>query len=165
MQKLADLFGLNDDIWIKHSNKFSVWSRFIILPLLAFSIWSRVWIGWYCWFLIVALIFWTWINPRVFNKPRTTKHWASKAVLGERVWLKNSELSIPTHHIHAVRVLNALTTSGIPFIAWGLYHYELWPTVFGTVLVIVGKLWFLDRMVWIYEDMKEFSKEYQSWEY
>jgi hypothetical protein len=30
---------------------------------------------------------------------------------------------------------------------------HMWATIFGTVVVILGKTWFLDRMVWLCEDM------------
>lgn len=31
--------------------------------------------------------------------------------------------------------------------------------------VYAGKVWFLDRMVWLYEDMKEVTPEYSGWLY
>ena len=165
LDKVTSLFGLNDETWIRHSNKWSVWTRLLILPLLAIAIWSRVWIGWYSLLFVVILLFWTWINPRFFRKPKTTKHWASKAVFGERVWLKTKELPIPKHHKSAIAVLNTVTGLGLPFLAWGLYALHVWSIILGLTLVILGKMWFLDRMVWVYEDMKNKSKKYLSWEY
>ena len=32
-------------------------------------------------------------------------------------------------------------------------------------LIYLGKMWFLDRMVWLYEDMKDTTPEYRSWLY
>ena len=163
--KITELFGLNDETWLQHSNPWSVWTRMVILPLLAVAIWSHIWIGWYSVGLVSILIFWTWINPRFFGKPITTKHWASKAVFGERVWLRNNELPIPAHHLRAITILNIITGSGLPFLAWGLYELHIWSVLLGLTLVISGKLWFLDRMVWVYEDMKHKSEEYLSWEW
>jgi hypothetical protein len=48
---------------------------------------------------------------------------------------------------------------------WGLVDLSIWPTLLGVVLVYLGKLWFIDRMVWIYQDMKDENLEYQSWLY
>jgi len=45
--KLAKLFGLQGDRLLRHANPISVWTRFAVLPLLALSIWSPVWIGWW----------------------------------------------------------------------------------------------------------------------
>jgi len=165
LRKVTKVFGLNDTTWMRHSNKWSVWTRFIILPSLAVAIWSRIWIGWYSLLSVVVLVFWTWINPRFFGKPKTTKHWASKAVFGERVWLNTKEIQIPKHHKRAILILNIITGSGLPFLIWGLYKFHIWGVLLGLVLVIFGKLWFLDRMVWVYEDMKTKSDEYSSWEY
>jgi len=165
LNKVTKLFGLNDTTWMQHSNPWSVWTRLFILPFFALSIWSRIWIGKYSILLVVVLIFWTWINPRFFGKPSTTKHWSSKAVFGERVWLKKKEIAIPQHHIKVAFILNLITGSGLPFLIWGLYALHIWSVLIGLFIVILGKMWFLDRMVWIYEDMKDSSDEYISWEY
>lgn len=165
LEKATKVFGLNDVTWMRHSNKWSVWTRFFILPLLAVAIWSRIWIGLYSLLFVAALVFWTWINPRFFGKPKTTKHWASKAVLGERVWLNSKEIKIPKHHRRAILILNIITGLGLPFLVWGLYQFHIWGVVIGLILVILGKMWFLDRMVWVYEDMKTKSDKYLSWEY
>ena len=96
---------------------------------------------------------------------KNTKYWTSRAVLGERVWLRRNQLPVPQHHRKAIVVLNTVTASGIPFFIWGLYSLQLWPTVLGVLLVYVGKMWFLDRMVWIYQDMEDSSTEYKGWLY
>ena len=49
-QRVAKLFGLSGDSWERHANPISVWTRFAVLPMLALSIWSRDWIGWWAWF-------------------------------------------------------------------------------------------------------------------
>jgi Family of unknown function (DUF6653) len=165
LNKLTKLFGLNNKTWMQHSNPWSVWTRMLILPLLALAVWSRVWLGWYSLIPIGLMIFWTWINPRFFGKPKSTKHWSSKAVFGERVWLNRKKSPIPKHHLRLILILNIITGLGLPFLIWGLYDFHIWAVVLGLVIVIMGKMWFLDRMVWVYEDMKTGSKEYSSWEY
>lgn len=165
LKKVPKLFGLNNETWMQHANKWSVWTRFFILPLIAVVIWHRDSLEIYTWFYIGLILFWTWINPRFFKKPKTTKHWASKAVFGERVWLKTKELPIPKHHHRAITVLNIITGAGLPAVGWGLYQLDFWMTLFGLTLVILGKMWFLDRMVWLYEEMKTKSDEYASWDY
>ena len=124
------------------------------ITLLGSSIWSHIWIGWYNLIIIGVLLFWTWINPRFFGKPKTTKHWASKAVFGERVWLRKDELPIAKHHLRAILVLNIITGSGLPFLAWGLYELQVWPVLLGLTLVILGKMWFLDRPSRLYRGIK-----------
>lgn len=36
----------------------------------------------------------------------------------------------------------------------GLWKLEIYLTIIGTVTVYMAKMWFLDRMVWVFEDMK-----------
>ena len=49
-------------------------------------------------------------------------------------------------------------------IIYGLVVLEIWPALFGAGVAIIGKTWFVDRMVWLYEDMKHIS-EYGKWQY
>jgi len=39
----------------------------------------------------------------------------------------------------------------------------VWATVAGTVVMMIAKLWFLDRMVWLFDEMKDTNDEYRSW--
>ena len=40
-----------------------------------------------------------------------------------------------------------------------------WPCVLGLMVEMLGQWWFADRMVWLYEDMKDKDPEYQRWLY
>lgn len=44
--KIADLFNLTDENWMKHANPWSVWARYSVLPLIVIVFWSRLLIGW-----------------------------------------------------------------------------------------------------------------------
>ena len=162
---LARAFGMSDEVWSRHANPWSVWTRFAILPLLVPAVWSRVWIGWWAVVPVAVLCAWAWLNPRAFPRPRTTRTWASKAVLGERVWLERKKVPIPPAHRAAPHLLSALSALGLPFLVWGLIALAPWPTAFGLGFVILGKLWFLDRMVWLYEDMVDADPRYRGWLY
>jgi hypothetical protein len=117
-------------------------------------------------YLIFASLAWLFLNPILFNKPASTKNWASKAVLGERIYLDRANLSLPTHHKTLLYlVLNSIALVGfIVALASGIV-YSLWGAILGISLTYLAKSWFLDRMVWLYEDMKGQSKTYQDWEY
>ena len=43
--RVARVFGLSGQSWMRHANPASVWTRFAVLPLLMLSVWSRDWIG------------------------------------------------------------------------------------------------------------------------
>lgn len=164
-QQIAAVFSMSDAVWQRHTNPWSVWTRNTVLPLLVFALWTRVWLGTWAIFAIAAALFWMWLNPRLFEPPQSTDNWASKAVLGERVLLNQDEIPIPPHHQKMATILNLVALLGVPFLIWGIVTLQIWPTLFGSGLIYAGKLWFLDRMVWLYEDMKQASPTYQSWLY
>lgn len=164
-RKIAVTFKMSDEAWQRHANPWSVWTRNTVLPLLIAAIWSRVWLGWWSLLPIALAVLWMWLNPRVFPPPASTNNWASKAVLGERVWLSRDKIPVPPQHRQMPLVLSVVSGLGVPFLVWGLVKLDVWPTLFGSALVYMGKLWFLDRMVWLYEDMKDADPQYQSWLY
>ncbi len=152
--RIARVFGLNEEGWARHANPWSGWSRFITcLPLLILAIWSRIWLGWMSLGLIAIAILWIWLNPRAFGPATTDKAWITKGVLGERFWSCREEALIPIQHRRVPHILNLVALSGIPFLIWGLVLLEPWSTAMGSVLVIGGKLWYIDRMSLLYEDV------------
>jgi hypothetical protein len=146
------LMGMNDQIWERHANPWSVYTRIPCLMLLALALWSRVWFGWFCLLPTTLILGWIWLNPRAFPPPRSTRNWASEATLGERIWLRRKWQPIPQEHARAARILTLLAMSGIPLLVWGVWKLTPWPALFGLFVIYTGKLWFLDRMVWLYRD-------------
>lgn len=165
-RKIAYFFNLTDDNWMKHANPISVWTRYSVLPVIIVAFWSRAWIGWLCLIPGILSILWMFFNPVVFKKPKSTKNWASKAVLGERVYLNRDKIKIPNHHhIPLYGILNCVSSVGLILSIWSTVYYSIWGAIFGISLAYLGKSWFLDRMVWLYEDMKNENETYKSWEY
>lgn len=161
--KIAKKFKLDEKTWMKHANPWSVYTRTFALPFLVIAIWSRIWFGWWSLIFIVVAIIWIWINPLIFPEAKNTENWASKGVFGERVWLNRKNISIPTHHRIMPNILNAVQGIGVIFLIWGLRYLDIWSAVVGLIIVIKSKLWYIDRMVCIYEDMKEIP-EYKKWQ-
>ncbi|OPX64882.1 MULTISPECIES: DUF6653 family protein [unclassified Methanoregula] len=153
-RNIAKAFALDDMTWRRHANPWSVALRNTALPLLVLAIWSRLWLGWYALIPLAIAILWIWYNPRIFPEPTSFDHWASKAVFGERVWLNRDSVPVPAHHRKVPKVLSAVSGIGMLFVFWGILVFDPWPTLFGMALVYAGKLWFLDRMAWLWEDMR-----------
>lgn len=130
----------------------SVWTRFTVLPLFVTAVWSREWLGWWSLVFVGLVVVWAWVNPRLFRAPNSTDNWASMAVLGEQLWLENAGERMGGHHRIVPFLLSIVAAVGVPFLVWGLWHLDVWPTMVGTVLIYAGKVWFLDRMVWLYCD-------------
>jgi len=159
------VMSMDESTWQRHANPLSVYSRYLGLPLLALGVWCRVWLGWWALLPIAVAILWIWANPRIFPKPVSTDNWASKSVLGERVWLNRKFVPIPAGHRRAALLLSILNGLASILAIYGLVMLEFWPTLAGIGGVILAKTWFLDRMVWLFEEMKRDNPVYRSWFY
>jgi hypothetical protein len=151
--KLAKAFGLEGDAWQRHANPWSVYTRIPIPPLLAGAVWTRKWIGWGSLVPVGLVCAWAVINPRAFPPPSSLDHWASRGVLGETYWANRKEVPVPPRHRVAPQVLGVVSASGVPFIARGLVVKNGWMVLFGLAVQEAGKIWFIDRMTLLYDDV------------
>ncbi len=87
----------------------------------------------------------------------------SQGVLGERVWLSRDKVPVPNHHRTVIYVLNLVSGAGVILVIWGVAALAICPTLLGTVVVFMSKLWGLDRMVWLYREMEATTPEYARW--
>ncbi|TNB48482.1 hypothetical protein FF124_09170 [Martelella lutilitoris] len=157
------LMGMNDSTWQRHANLWSGWSRLTVLPAIALAAWSRVLIGPWAILPAIAAIAWVWLNPRLFSPPARKDNWMTRGIFGERVWLNRKSVPIPAGHERAGNVLNALSAvSGLVFIT-GLIWLDAWATLSGMALTMLLKLWFLDRMAWLYSDIEKVNADYAAW--
>ena len=85
----------------------------------------------------------------------------------ERIWINRRKVPIPKDYAFMAALLNTINGLGLgfPFLIYGLYNINFRTTLLGMVLIYAGKMWFLDRMVWLFENMKEKHQEYSNWEY
>lgn len=162
-RRIARIFALDDETWLRHASPWSVILRNTALPILILAFWSRLWLGWWALLPVALALLWTWFNPRIFPAPHSLDHWTSKSVLGERVWLNRDLVPVPVYHRTVPNILSIVSGIGMLSLLWGVGVFDLWPTIFGMTLVYLGKLWFLDRMAWLWEDMKDATEEYRSW--
>ncbi|MGF1501143.1 MAG: DUF6653 family protein [Paracoccaceae bacterium] len=160
---IAHAHGLDDAAWARHANPWSGWTRLPIAPLLILAIWSRIWIGAWCLVPVALLLLWTAINPYAFPAPRDTTSWMSRAVFGERVFLARDRRPIPAQHRAWANGLTLAALPGVALCIWGVAALEPWPALFGLTVAMAAKLWFLDRMVWLYEDMAAVHPDYAAW--
>ncbi|PNH82483.1 DUF6653 family protein [Vibrio diazotrophicus] len=163
IKRLEKMMTMDESSWHRHSNPWSVYSRFSVLPIISLAFWSREWIGGYSVIAILLSFLWVWVNPRLFGAPEKTNNWASMATFGERIYLKRKVEPIPQHHIIPILILQSLTSLGIPVFIYGLWSLDLSFVLAGNLWIMVFKAWFVDRMVWLYLDMKETNPEYSSW--
>lgn len=151
--------GMDDDVWKRHANPWSGWTRVASLPLLAMAIWSRTWIGPWSLALVITVCLWIWLNPRLFGKPKSLDNWMSQGVLGERIWLDRNNNPIQGHHRKATMVLNSFNGVGVVLLILGLMRLDFGLTLVGLTLSMGAKLWFIDRMVWLKQEMDATKSE------
>ena len=160
LNRIARAMGMTDAVWRRHANPWSVWSRFTCLPLLVLAIWSWGWIGAWALGPIVAAVLWTYLNPRVFPEPPHFDSWASLGVMGERIHIYRPKEVAP-HHSAPLKWLTWGPLIGVFPLIYGLVMRDLWVASFGTVLTMLLKMWFVDRMVWI---AREWRAQGHSWD-
>lgn len=157
------LMAMDDVAWARHANPKSGWSRIFGGVFIFMAAWSAFWIGWWSAIPIALVMIWTYVNPRLFAPPRHTNAWATKAVLGERVFLNRKSVPIPEGFVRA----NWITTSvSIVFIlptVWGFISRDMALAATGWSGVMVGKFWFIDRCAWLWEEMKDADERYRKW--
>ncbi|MDJ0624246.1 MAG: hypothetical protein QNJ17_14865 [Desulfocapsaceae bacterium] len=151
------LMTMNEEVWRRHANPWSGWTRVATFPFWFLAIWSWVWIGWWALVPIILLSIWTWLNPRVFPPCQNDHAWITRGVLGERLFLNRRNVSIPAHHVKVAHLLTAMAGLFMVAAIIGFVTKNFWLALGGWLLTITFKMWFVDRMVWIYETMKEES--------
>ena len=165
--KLAKAFGLDGDAWMRHANPASVWTRFSVLPLLALAIWSRDWIGVWCLVPIAAAVAWMFVNPLLFKAPTSTRNWASRGVLGERVWVDRDKVDLPEQFRSPVVswIANGYSVIGVGVLAYGLVDLRPARDPGRPAADPGGQGLVLDRTALLFAEMRGRSAEYAAWDY
>jgi len=149
---LSKVFAMKDEVWHRHANPWSVWTRFAAILAMILAVWSCIWLGWWALAPVAVVMVWLVVNPFAFAPVTTPRNWASKGIYGEKLWLHNRSL-VPPRLRAILRRLIAVGTMGFALFAWGLVQLEIWPTLFGATLVVLAQLWRIDRMGLLYEEM------------
>ncbi|MGI9507024.1 MAG: DUF6653 family protein [Geminicoccaceae bacterium] len=154
--KLSErLMAMDDEVWARHASPWSVYSRFTCLPLIALAIWSRIWLGWWSLAPLVLALFWTWYNPRAFRPSTSKDSWAFRGTRGERLFLDRRRVPVPRHHEVMAKILTTLSAVGGLILLYGLAVLDGWATISGLSITILAKTWFVDRMVWLHDDVNK----------
>lgn len=163
----SKIMSMSDEVWMRHANPWSLWTRILGYPLLILVFWSRKWFGIYFLIPVVIYLLWAWLSPRLFPKPKSTNNWASKGVLGEKIFTerKKEQIEVPKHHLIAVNVTITIAMLGVVILIYGLYVLNIYITLLGGSMAFLGKMWFCDRMVWFFDDIKELYPKYKKWIY
>lgn len=90
---------MDDDIWHRHANPWSVYSRISVLPALSLAVWSRVWLGWWSLIPLMLVAAWIWVNPRYFRRLQKQAAGRLKAHSVKGCFLTSADLSQPATRV------------------------------------------------------------------
>lgn len=155
--------GMDDHAWARHANPWSAWTRLIGAAPIFFAVWSVHWIGWRSAAPIAVAALWALVNPRLFPPPKSADAWATKAVLGERVFLNRKAVPVRAGHVRA-----GWATTLIAFAFFALFIHafatrNFWAGIAAWSGAVLAKIWFVDRMVRLWEEMKDKDPRYEAW--
>jgi len=152
---LVYIMSMSDEVWERHANPWSGWTRFATFPIWFIAIWSWTWIGWWAILPIVILSVWTWLNPRIFPPYKSDQSWMTRGVLGERIFINRQQKPIPSEYVKIAHLLSFFAFLFLMFAIWGFIQQEFWLALGGYLLSVFSKMWFVDRMVCLYDRMKD----------
>ena len=123
-----------------------------------------MWIG--LWGLVPIFLAgaWTWLNPRIFPPPKHTRTWATRAILGERAFLRRADAPIPEHHRRAGLVTTSIAVAFVLAAAFGFWRGDFALAFTAWHAATAAKLWFGDRMVWLWDDVRGSDDLYRRWD-
>jgi hypothetical protein len=129
---------LTREVFRHHSNPWSAWTRLFSVPLVFMPIWNRSWRQ------VVVLGVWLLANPLVFPAPKDDGAWATRAMLGEEMWIAKRPLD------RALALNIGASIFGISGV-WGAYMRRSLPTAVCTVGQVVLLLAYWREMALFYE--------------
>ncbi|CTQ51454.1 DUF6653 family protein [Jannaschia donghaensis] len=157
------LMSMNRATWARHANPWSVYSRIVGGSFVFAALWSPFWIGYWGIPAILLAALWVRLNPRMFPAPTHTDGWATQAVLGERAFLNRAQVPIPRHHAVAAYVTSALAGLFLLIVVAAFLTRDFWLALTAWHAATIAKLWFCDRMTWLWADMKTATAKYRAW--
>ena len=149
MRFFEKMMNMNDQVWHRHANPWSVWTRIATTPFLFIAIWSYVWLGYLSLLPIFIVTIWLWLNPRLFSPPDDYDNWASKGVLGEKIFLQGHPISAPQKFRVYLSIVLSVVSYGVS--AMGFYMKDFWLAFLAFHAGALFKLWFFDHMVKLYD--------------
>ena len=138
----SPLKRLTRKVFEHHSNPWSAWTRLLSTPLVLVPFWTR---SWRHGALVGA---WLLLNPVVFSEPKDDSAWATRAMLGEEMWIAERPLD------RAMAVNVAASAFGIGGVLASLKRRPL-PAALCTVFEVALLLLYWQLMTEYYEEHRE----------
>ena len=136
---LSLITRLAREVFRHHSNPWSAWTRLLSAPLAFVPIWTRSWRRG------AILGVWLMVNPIAFPEPKNDRAWATRAMLGEEMWIAKRPLD------QAMALNGGATALGLGGGVWGAYQRRRLPTAVCIVGQVALLLAYWREMVVYYE--------------
>jgi hypothetical protein len=136
-----------EQFWQKYANPLSGWCHFYTYPLLIIAVYFH---SWYLALLAFGLFV---LGPFLLPEPSKKKYWITRAILGEQIFYRR-QFFLQRHLATTILALSLLTFAFALLTAYNQHYYLCLSFV---VLTILFRMWFLDKMVAIYDRNQELS--------
>lgn len=133
------------DVWDRHANPLSGWTRLAATPVLVYALFTRRWR------LLAATIGFLVVNPVLFPAPEEPRsgEFMHDVVRAEEWWVSADRPMFGTGY---PEVLNIATTIGAGVALWSAWRRNALGAVVGTITLMAGKLWFVGALVRAYRE-------------
>jgi hypothetical protein len=138
----SPLKRLTRKVFEHHSSPWSAWTRLLSTPLVLVPFWTR---SWRHGALVGA---WLLLNPVVFSEPKDDSAWATRAMLGEEMWIEKRPRD------RAMAVNAAASAFGIGGVLASLKRRPL-PAALCTMFEVALLLLYWQLMTEYYEEHRE----------
>jgi hypothetical protein len=133
---------LSERVWRRHSSPWSVWTRILSYPLVYLPFWNRSWKQG------AAVAAWFAANPVIFPEPEDDSSWATRGVLGEKLWMAER----PRDLIMLISAASGMV--GVVGLV-AAYRRRFWPMMLCASAGFLLVLWGIDRYTVYYDQHKE----------
>jgi len=138
MSSIDKIFGFPYEKQEGRLNPWCVFLGFLIFMSFFITIWFHSWI------IMIVCIFLQLIRPYLFRKPKSSKNWFSKSVLGQEIW-RSSKL---WYARFGTSLLFTIAFASVIFVT---YKNFLLLTIISLLLILIYKILFMNKMVQFYE--------------
>lgn len=140
---------LSDETWSKHANKWSGWTRVLLMPILGVGLF------YHNWFILGLAVIWGIVNPLVYPQPKSVDNWMSMGVLGEQLYFKNGR-KVKRDLPSLLNILNIPVFIAFLYFGW---KQNIEALILSALLLMTIKFWFIDRMSRLARDTLKLKSE------
>lgn len=135
---MKDWQNVKRAVFARHSNPWSMWTRWASTPLMLVPVWRRSPRD-------AALVgLWMALNPVLFSEPPHDRAWATRAALGEEQWIADRPMD-------TAMAVNVTATAALLAAIVAAHHRRAVPAAVATALEMALLMAYWELMVRYYD--------------